>query len=572
MRVTTETRSTTPRAERPPSAPDRRGRRPLARLRRAQHQLALLLGVDEDRRSETVLTMLENNARRAPGYWIQLFLATGIATLGLVLDSTAVVIGGMLVSPLMGPIVELGMGFAIGSSLLVIRATLRVLLSVVGVTALAAFITLALPFHEVTSELAARSAPTALDLLVAMFCALAAAYTTVRHAADTTAAAAGTAIGIALVPPLCTVGFGIGTAAGAIAGGATLLFVANFSAILVFAVGSFLLLGFNAVDAPALENNFTFQRGRVTTMAARAEHALRDAFGSRYGMAMRVVVPVVFLAGVYVPLRRALDEVSWEVRTRAAIRRVLNIDDASVMQTMLQVERQGVTVHLLLVGSPDSASALQRRLETRIAAVSGVAPTVSVTAVPDVRALNAMSLAQAKAGEQAARQVFIPSAREQIEKAVSTSWVESALGPLLGWELAMASNGTAVVAVRHAGSPMGVAAESLMAHTLSTQLSYPVAVRDAPIAAEVLALGPRTAASEAAWIRSAAALLGVVAVADSSAHALACVTRPASAAQRPTRGDRAVQAAIDSSSAARAGRVVLIDGDAWRVRLAKQRC
>src|SRR5579885_2281897 len=129
-----------------------------------QHRVATALGVEQSARAYTVVTMMRNNQRRAPGYWIQLTLAMGIATVGLVLNSTAVVIGAMLVWPLMGPIVELGMGFAVGSPLL----------------------TLALPFHEVTTEIAARTAPTALDLLVAIFCALTAAYTTVRPASDTT--------------------------------------------------------------------------------------------------------------------------------------------------------------------------------------------------------------------------------------------------------------------------------------------------------------------------------------------------------------------------------------------------
>src|SRR5579885_1562852 len=95
-----------------------------------QHRVATALGVDQSARADTVVTMLRNNQRRAPGYWIQLTLAMGIATVGLVLNSTAVVIGAMLVSPLMGPIVELGMGFAVGSPLLTLRASLRVLLSV----------------------------------------------------------------------------------------------------------------------------------------------------------------------------------------------------------------------------------------------------------------------------------------------------------------------------------------------------------------------------------------------------------------------------------------------------------
>ncbi|MEO7457694.1 MAG: DUF389 domain-containing protein, partial [Gemmatimonadaceae bacterium] len=139
---------------------------------RLQHDAATLVGIDEAGRSDTVMTMLANNARRAPGYWIQLSLSAGIATLGLVLNSTAVVIGAMLVSPLMGPIVELGMGFAVGSPLLLMRAFVRVTLSMVIATAFAALLTVALPFHEITAEISARIAPTALDLLVAAFCAL----------------------------------------------------------------------------------------------------------------------------------------------------------------------------------------------------------------------------------------------------------------------------------------------------------------------------------------------------------------------------------------------------------------
>ncbi|HEY9227663.1 MAG TPA: DUF389 domain-containing protein, partial [Gemmatimonadaceae bacterium] len=282
-----------------------------------QHRVATALGVDEQRREETVVAMHTTNARRAPGYWIQLFLAMGIATLGLVLSSTAVVIGAMLVSPLMGPILELGMGFAVGSSLLVIRAFLRVVLSVVVVIGGAAIFTIALPFHEITAEIAARTAPTALDLLVAIFCALTAAYTTVRPGTDSTAAAAGTAIGIALVPPLCTIGFGLGTQSFDAAGGAALLFTANLSAILVFAVLSFFALGFDQVDATALEQRFVDDSGgRADRIAARAHARLRDLFGSRYGLAMRLAIPGLFLAAVYIPLRQALDEVTWEVRTR----------------------------------------------------------------------------------------------------------------------------------------------------------------------------------------------------------------------------------------------------------------
>lgn len=154
--------------ETPPPSPQETAR-VLRRFRGAVHQVqdhvAAMLGVGAAARRDTVVAMLESNARRVPGYWIQLALSTGIATFGLVLNSTAVVIGAMLVSPLMGPLLELGMGFAVGSSLLVLRAALRVVVSVLFVVGGATVITSFVPFHEVTAEVAARTAPTALEQL-----------------------------------------------------------------------------------------------------------------------------------------------------------------------------------------------------------------------------------------------------------------------------------------------------------------------------------------------------------------------------------------------------------------------
>ncbi len=82
--------------------------------------------------------------------------------------------GAMLVSPFMDALVELGMGFAVGWSLRVMRASVRVVLSVGIAIAAAALITMALLFQEITAEVSARAAPTVLDLLVAMFRPLAA--------------------------------------------------------------------------------------------------------------------------------------------------------------------------------------------------------------------------------------------------------------------------------------------------------------------------------------------------------------------------------------------------------------
>jgi uncharacterized hydrophobic protein (TIGR00271 family) len=247
----------------------------------AQDRIAAAFGILPADREITVKAMLERSQKESAGYWLQLLLAMGIASLGLVLGSTAVVIGAMLISPLMSPIVELGMGLAIGSPLLVLRSFTRVGFSILAVVASAALLTVMLPFHEVTAEIAARTSPTVLDLLIAIFCAIAAAYTTVRPGSDTTSTAAGTAIGIALVPPLCVLGYGVGTRTASIASGAALLFTANLCAILLFAVLCFLILGYSAVGAAELERTelASPQQGPIRRLA----RALQFLFGSRYG-------------------------------------------------------------------------------------------------------------------------------------------------------------------------------------------------------------------------------------------------------------------------------------------------
>lgn len=575
-RATGKPDSTAPGTATPPPpdapAPDPDRPRPSASLRlaqrairRSQHRLATMLGVDEERRTDTVIAMLENNVRRAPGYWIQLFLSMGIATLGLVLGSTAVVIGAMLVSPLMGPILELGMGFAVGSALLVLRAALRLVLSVAGVIGGAAFLTVLLPYHEVTAEIAARTAPTALDLLVAVFCALAAAYTTVRQGSDTTAAAAGTAIGISLVPPLCTAGFGVGTLSSGIAGGATLLFVANFSAILVFAVATFLVLGYNMVDARALEARFGVgRRSRTDRMASRAHSLLGAMFGSRYGLVLRLLVPLLFLAMVYVPLGRALDEVAWEVRTRESIRRILKDEAGNAVQTAVSVERQGVSVQLMTLGTSETAAALQRRLESRIAAASGATPDVSVTAVPDMAALNAAAVSRAP---PAAVPVPIRQTRDRLQQALAQEWPALVAGPLVSWEIVTASSGPTTVTLRHAGPALGAAAESLLARNVSARLAHPVAVRGV-----MLPLAPIVAErNDTTWLAVARDVLRNVERADSAQRIVACVTRPARSA-RQALATRAFDVAIDSSTAARESRVISSAGPRWSIRVAVGAC
>lgn len=532
--------------------------------RAAQYRMASGLGVDDAKRMETVVAMLANNARRAPGYWIQLTLAMGIATLGLVLSSTAVVIGAMLVSPLMGPILELGMGFAVGSSILVMRASMRVFMSVVVVVAGAALMTLALPFHELTVEITTRTAPTALDLLVAAFCALTATYTTVRPGADSTAAAAGTAIGIALVPPLCVIGFGLGTFAPTVAGGASLLFTANLSAILVLSVVSFLLLGFNQVDANVVERDYIDPAGtRSDRLAFRVSRTIHRAFGSRYGVAMRVLIPALFLAIIFVPLRRALTEVTWEVRTRDAVRRIVAETSPHAMQSALTVDRKALDIRLIVIATSKAARIIEDTLVERVTRAVGVRPTVSVVAVPDGRMLREAANASQKT--VAASPVPIGTLRERTGTEIRDVFPVEA-GRLLTWELAVVPGDTAVITAYHLGPPLGDIGAALLGRAMATHLGSLVRVRDVAFPATPLVAAP---GRERAWLDSVRVLASALVRA---APAVGCVRGPAVAPGRASAAQRAVIAGLRDTSATWARALAIRPAKQWEFRVAVETC
>ena len=352
-----------------------------------QDRLAGAFGILPSERPATVVEMLHRSSMRAPSYWLQLVLSMGIATLGLVLGSTAVVIGAMLVSPLMGPIIELGMGLAVGSPFLVARSILRTVASIACVVLCSALISWLAPFHEVTPEIAARTTPNVLDLLIAALCAVAAAYTATQRGADTAATAAGTAIGIALVPPLCVVGYGVGSGSTTVSGGAALLFVANFSAIVLLAVLVFILFGYGRVDTTRLE----------AEELADPSHRpwIRDGLGwlnrvlrSRFGPLWRVLLPAVLVATVSVPLRSALAEVTWQVRVRTAVQGLLRALPKGAVRTSVNVERGNVAVRLMLVGTQRDARALEARLSEEVRGAAGVDAVVEVIPVPNEAALR----------------------------------------------------------------------------------------------------------------------------------------------------------------------------------------
>jgi uncharacterized hydrophobic protein (TIGR00271 family) len=186
----------------------------------------------------------------SPGFdfFLLVVLSCGIATMGLVTDSPAVIIGAMLVAPLMSPIIGLGMGSIMGNAKLVesaLSALLRGAALAVLLSALMTIINKNLPFvvlQELPEEVLSRTHPSPIDLVIALAGGLAASYAMTRP--KISAALPGVAIATALMPPLCTIGVGIALGRLDVAGGATLLFVTNAITIAFAAALVFFLQGF----------------------------------------------------------------------------------------------------------------------------------------------------------------------------------------------------------------------------------------------------------------------------------------------------------------------------------------
>ena len=204
---------------------------------------------------------LRHGAELNADFLIMLGLAAAIASLGLLQDSPAVVIGSMLLAPLMTPMIACGLAIAQGNMKLGRRSMLSIgigfllTLTVSFVTALVA------PGEEITMQIVARGDPNMLDLLIALLSAAAAAYALARP--NIGGAVAGVAIATALVPPLCSAGISLAYREYLNAQGAALLFVTNLVAIVVGAAVTFRMLGVTFSRVGSAQRRWVY---RVTTV------------------------------------------------------------------------------------------------------------------------------------------------------------------------------------------------------------------------------------------------------------------------------------------------------------------
>lgn len=208
-------------------------------------------------RKAIVLSDLVDAASPDTDFFIMIFFSSTIATFGLISDQSVVTIGAQLIAPLIAPILGLAVASLSGLHRMFNRSILAIIKgagTAIAISAAISFLGFRLPVGinaHIPHEVMIRTVATPLDLGIAIVGGAAAAYTLAHPRKDATMA--GVAIATALVPPLCTIGFGVAFQNPTIMLGATLLFLTNFIAIAFSAISVFALLGFK----PAKEKSIS---------------------------------------------------------------------------------------------------------------------------------------------------------------------------------------------------------------------------------------------------------------------------------------------------------------------------
>ncbi|MFW2380267.1 MAG: DUF389 domain-containing protein [Acidimicrobiales bacterium] len=266
------TRPTTSHVTPPPSNPSRRRlgpsltERAIGRLaRRYLHNNRMA----REERARVVANLFHEGGRRTPfvhRFGALMILSSLIAVLGLLADSTAVVIGAMIVAPLMAPVLGVAAAIVMDWPRRAAESALTAGLGSLMAIALAVAASLVLPTpEEIPGEVLARTAPNLLDLGVAVAAGAAGAYAQVRRAAGE--ALTGVAVAVALVPPLAVVGITLQMGEWTLAAGAFLLYLANVAGIVLSAAGTFMLCGL-APRKQLISGRFHVARGLRLAVAA----------------------------------------------------------------------------------------------------------------------------------------------------------------------------------------------------------------------------------------------------------------------------------------------------------------
>lgn len=313
----------------------------------AGERLGRMFSLRRDADLEGALAQVRKDTEFTPGTTWALVFAILIASVGLNVNSTAVIIGAMLISPLMGPIVAAGFGLALQDIPLLRRALRNLLLATLVALLASTLYFLISPLGEAQSELLARTRPTLYDVLIALFGGGAGAVAATRRSFKGQVVP-GVSIATALMPPLCTAGYGLSHGNWDYLLGALHLFLINALFIGLATLGMVRLMRFRPVHH--LDRS---QLWRV-----------RAVIGV---LALAVAVPSIYTAWVVVK----------EARFEGAARRFLADNLKLPGRVLAQVETHYDPAHPVIRVSllgPRLSAELQQTIEARLPAygLSGV--------------------------------------------------------------------------------------------------------------------------------------------------------------------------------------------------------
>lgn len=320
---------------------------------------ALFPNLDRPEQIEVYRTM-RRGARPDVDFFVLIVLSSVIATLGLLQNSAAVIIGAMLVAPLMTPILSLSLGLVQGDIRLLRLALESALKGVTLAIAVAIGAVLLTPHSQLTSEILARTHPTLLDLIVALASGAAGAYAIARK--EVAAALPGVAIAAALVPPLCVVGAGIALGRPEVAGGAILLFATNLIAISMAGAVIFLLLGF-----------------RPTPHERERQRRFRQG----------LAVSLVLLVAISIPLGLLLVQTVRDGQRQQTVNQVLAREapalGASLADTELERDGKGFQVVATFFAPQPPTRSTVKRLQDELSREIGAPVSLEIVVVPVAR-------------------------------------------------------------------------------------------------------------------------------------------------------------------------------------------
>jgi len=435
-----------------------------------------LLKIAPDSKSAVYLEVFNSSEIISLNYALELLFSSGIATFGLVLNSPAVVIGAMLISPLMGPILAAGLALAAADLYLGIKSLLSILTGVVSSVLFSAALVWALPFQIPTSEILARTQPNLLDLGVALFSGLAGSVVVCRRSeGGGVTALPGVAIAVALMPPLCAVGFGIGSGfAWPIISGAGLLFLTNLAAIVASAFLVFYVVRMDSPDVRAKIDSLVLEGASHDLLYEVLQKTkVSGALGHVGKLRWRIVMLVAVLAMLFVPLSRSLLQVRDEARSRAAVREVLRLmgpADAFVTQ---QVDITAAQIVIRLVAaspvSKDRIGEAQKLLIRRTG--KEVSLTVRKVASEEELALLRQQLKTAVPVPPPPQDLesLRADVTARLDRLLKETWPAGA-GELLGYEIGLTPEELLVRIRYQSATPLDAIAQEILSKVLKAQL------------------------------------------------------------------------------------------------------